>query len=139
MEGLSWGRSDREWSSRHQMNMKAEIRHIYSFDIDDLRHYSPPNPESFCFHLRIIAGPQSEEGEESFDLTVCTPKWLIDNHHKDDVIIGRHHLIVMEYNFERILKTIYDFCESCDGATWRDVAEKLGRLGLWEFEDYREI
>jgi len=118
--------------------MKAEIKNIYSFDIDDLPRYSPPKPETFSFHLRIIAGPQSEEGEESFDLTVCTPKWLIENHRPDDVIIGRHHLIVMEYNFERILKTITDFVESCEGATWSDIAEKLGRLGHWEFEDYRE-
>jgi hypothetical protein len=23
------------------------------------------------------------------------------------------------------------------GATWREVAEKLARIGLWEFEDYQ--
>ena len=119
--------------------MKAEIRSIYSFDIKDLPNYHPPNPESFSLHLRIMSGPQSEQGEESFDLTVRTPKWFIDNHGRDDVIIGRHRLIVMEYNFERILKTITDFWESCEGATWKELAERLGRFGLWEFEDYREI
>jgi hypothetical protein len=25
----------------------------------------------------------------------------------------------------------------CEGVTWRDVAERLGRPGLWEFEDYQ--
>ncbi len=118
--------------------MKAEIKNIYSTDIVNLREYRPPNAESFSFQLRVIAGPQFEEGEESFDLTVCTPKWLLDNHRKDDVIIGRHYLIVMEYNYQRIEKTITEFCNTCVGATWTEVAEKLGRLGHWEFEDYQE-
>jgi hypothetical protein len=118
--------------------MKAEIKSIYSFDIDDLEGYRPPNEESFSFHLRIIAGPQSEPGEESFDLKVCTPKWLLENHGKDEVIIGRHYLIVMEYNYQRILKRITDYCSRCEGSNWREVAEKVGRLGLWEFEDYKE-
>jgi hypothetical protein len=118
--------------------MKAEIKSIYSSDIDDLEGYRPADEESFSFHLCVIAGPQSESGEESFDLTVCTPKWLLENHRKVDVIIGRHYLIVMEYNYQRILKRITDFCETCVGSNWTEVAEKLGRLGYWEFEDYRE-
>ena len=117
--------------------MKAEIKNVHSFDIDDLERYRPDNAGSFSFHLRVIAGPQGETGEESFDLRVCTPQWLLDNHHKDDVIIGRHYLIVMEYNYERILKIITDFCATCEGPTWTEVAQKLGRLGHWEFEDYR--
>ena len=124
------------WTSSERM--RAEIKNIYSFDIDDLERYRPEHAESFSFHLRLIAGPQNEAGEESFDLRVCTPQWLLDNHRKDDVIIGRHYLIVMEYNYERILKTITDFCDTCEGTTWTEVAQKLGRLGHWEFEDYRE-
>ena len=117
--------------------MKAEIKAIYSLDIDDLQRYIAPKEDNFSFHLRVIAGPQFEPGEESFDLTVCTPKWLLENHGKDDVIIGRHYLIVMEYSFDRIVKAIRDFCDRCVGNTWTEVAEKLGRLGYWEFEDYR--
>lgn len=119
--------------------MKAEIKSIYSLDIDDLPNYSPADTENFCFSLRIIASPESEEGEESFDIQVCTPKWMLENYRKEEVIIGRHYLIVMEYNYDRILQTISSFCSRCEGATWREVAEKIGRLGYWEFEDYREV
>jgi len=118
--------------------MKAEIKAIYSLDIDDLERYVPSQRDSFSFHLRIIAGPQYESGEESFDLTVCTPKWLLENLHADEVIIGRHYLIVMYYDYERILKTVKNYCDECVGNTWTEVAEKLGRLGHWEFEDYRD-
>jgi hypothetical protein len=27
---------------------------------------------------------------------------------------------------------------NCEGDTWQQVALKVGRLGHWEFEDYRE-
>jgi len=44
----------------------------------------------------------------------------------------------MEYNYKRMLQAIYTFCNRCEGSTWTEVAEKLGRLGYWEFEDYQE-
>ena len=118
--------------------MKPEIKSIYSFDVEDLETYKPTDPTSFAFHLRLIAGPQSEPGEESFDMKVCTPKWLLENHGAEEVIIGRHLLIVMEYNYRRIVKRIKEFCDTCTGDTWTEVAEKLSRLGYWEFEDYTE-
>lgn len=118
--------------------MRAEIKSLYSLDIDDLSKYNPSDPESFYFLLRLIAGPESEVGEESFDIQVCTPKWLLENHKVEEIIIGRHYLIVMEYNYDRLFRFISKFCSSCEGDTWTEVAEKLSRLGYWEFEDYRE-
>lgn len=117
--------------------MRAEIKKIYSPDID-LATFRPQDPESFSFLLRIIAGPEGEEGEESFDVEICTPKWLLETYAQEEVVIGRHHLIVFEYNLERIIQTIKSFCASCFGETWKEVAEKLSRLGQWEFEDYRD-
>src|ERR1044072_5140875 len=118
--------------------MKPEIKALYSFDVEDLETYKPPDPASFAFHLRLIAGPQSEPGEESFDMKVCTPNWLLENHGTEEVIIGRHLLIVMEYDYQRIVNRINEFADTCTGDTWTEVAEKLSRLGYWEFEDYTE-
>lgn len=118
--------------------MRAEIKKIYSIDVDNLKSFEPKDTESFSLNLRIIAGPEGEDGEESFDVEVCTPKWLLQTYGSNEVIIGRHHLIVFEYNYERLMLTIRAFCTSCVGETWKEVAEKLGRLGRWEFEDYKE-
>jgi hypothetical protein len=34
------------------------------------------------------------------------------------------------------MQTINQYCESCAGETWDEIAGKVGRLGRWEFEDY---
>ena len=118
--------------------MKAELKRIHSPDIENLSEYSPEHSDKFSFLLQAIVGPLSEEGEESFDIEVCTPKWLSENYSKDDIIIGRHLLIVFDFNYERIFSKIKSYIENCSGDTWGKVAEQIGRLGKWEFEDYME-
>ncbi len=48
--------------------ISAELKGLYSLEIDSLEHYYPENPEDFCISVRFIAGPRGEAGEESFDL-----------------------------------------------------------------------
>lgn len=117
--------------------MQPVIKSIYSTDIPDLDHYLPDEEDCFGFNLRLMIGLKDEEGEESFDTLVITPKWLIKNHNEDDIIIGRHHLIVFHYDIETIRRFLDKYVSSCSGDTWDEVASKLSRLGLWEFEDYR--
>jgi hypothetical protein len=116
--------------------VKAAIRRFHSPDVFDLVKYRPDDPEVFGFLLQVMIGPKGDQGEESFDVTVCSPKWLLQRHKKEDVVIGRHHLIMFEYNYPRLTRTIEDFCRHCEGDTWDELASKLSRLGKWEFEDY---
>src|ERR1700694_1394372 len=118
--------------------MNAEIRALYSPDIHDLEFWKPPQLDSFGILLQLIAGPAGEKGEESFDLVLCTPRWLAETHAPEDIVVGRPHLIVKQYRYEAIVNFIREYVASCSGDTWEEVAEKLGRLGKWEFEDYRE-
>jgi len=116
--------------------MKPVIRRFHSPDVFNLQSYVPENPEEFGFLLQLMIGHEGEEGTEAFDVVVCTPKWLLSKHKKDEVLIGRHYLIVFEYDFARIADKLNAFCETCEGVTWPEVAQKLARLGRWEFEDY---
>ena len=117
--------------------MRAELRRLHSPDIDDLVSYAPSQGATFAFLLQVMAGPQGREGEESFDVFVCTPEWLKQNQRRTDLVVGRHYLIVLEYNYERLRSFIAAYCSECSGETWQEVAQRLGRLGKWEFEDYR--
>ena len=118
--------------------MNAELKRLHSPDIHDLERYQPEDPEKFAFLLQAMVGPKGEEGEESFNIEVCTPRWLEETYSMDEIIVGRHHLIVREYNYPRIVAAIENFLRSCSGENWHAVAEKVSRLGMWEFEDYTE-
>lgn len=116
--------------------MRAALKGLHSPDIEDLTKYCPKSPEKFCFLLQAMVGPASQEGAESFDIVVCTPQWLAEHCKYDEVLVGRHHLIVMEYNFGRIAHALQSLVEQCTGETWAEVGQKVSRIGKWEFEDY---
>jgi hypothetical protein len=118
--------------------MRASLRRLHSPEINDLAAYCPQPPDNFGFLLQAFVGPEHGAGEESFDFVVCTPKWLQQKHATTDIVRGRHHLIVFEYDYQRVMQEIQRLCESAIGATWRDVAVQLSRFGKWEFEDYTE-
>jgi hypothetical protein len=103
-----------------------------------LAAFHPVDPRVFGFLLQVMIGPEGAEGEESFDIKVCSPLWLIERHNRDDVIVGRHHLILFEYDYERLKRTIQTYCGQWEAPTWSDLAVKLSRVGRWEFEDYAQ-
>jgi hypothetical protein len=83
-------------------------------------------------------GPDDGPGEESFDMVVCTPNWIAKNlRDSGGILIGRHYLFIEKYDITQIRDFILEYASSCEGNTWREVAERLGRLGKWEFEDYK--
>jgi len=86
-----------------------------------------------------MVGSAGADGEDSFDVIVCTPRWLSDRLLPTKIMLGRHHLLVKQYDYTRLLQFLISFASGCRGATWEEVALRLGRLGKWEFEDYREL
>lgn len=116
--------------------MRAVIRRVHSPDIPDLYGYEPDEPDIFGFLLQILVGPDNGPGEESFDVYVCTPKWLMTRHNEDDIVAATHMLIVFRYDYERLHRFIEQRVYSAAGATWSDVARQLALFGRWEFQDY---
>jgi hypothetical protein len=117
----------------------AELKHIISPEVDDPSSYHPEDENNFGFLLQLIIGPKNQKGEESFQVMVCTPQWLSQHFGKDEIIIGRHYLILFEYNYQRLINRINKYLQHCSDDTWHEVAIKVGRFGLWEFEDYKEF
>jgi hypothetical protein len=117
--------------------MMAELKRLHSPDVIDLHSWTPENDE-FAILLQIIAGPEGSPGEESFDVTLCTPAWVARRVAEAKIIEGRHLLIVSEYSYGLVHDYVSRYVSSCEGRTWQEVAARLARLGRWEFEDYRE-
>lgn len=115
--------------------MRAHLKHLHSPDID-LQAYRPAEEDNFSFLLQAMIGPEGDDASESFDIVVCTPKWLSAN--CSGPIWGRHMMIVPGYDLEKIRQTITSYCGSCSGDDWASIAVLLSRIGKWEFEDYRQ-
>jgi len=115
--------------------MRPRLKRIHSPDIHDLGSFQPEDGGNFAFLLQAMFGPEGTEGEESFDIVVCTPRWLEQNV-SENVISGRHHVIVKRYDIEQIRAFLERYARDCEADTWQAVAAKLSRIGRWEFEDY---
>ncbi|MBI1276558.1 MAG: hypothetical protein GC179_00380 [Anaerolineaceae bacterium] len=113
-----------------------KLKSILSPDIPDLVNYHPEDSKNFGFVLQLLIGPKHAEGMESFQVTVCTPTWMAEHFNNDEIVIGRHYLILFEFDYERLINRINKYLQLCADETWEQVAIKVGRLGLWEFEDY---
>jgi hypothetical protein len=118
--------------------MKAKLKNIISPDVDNLEYYIPLEKDNFCLLCQLILAPEDSEGEESFDVLICTPNWLNQNHSKSDVIFGQYYLIVFEYNYITIKDKIETYIDSIEANNWIELARIIGRIGKWEFEDYQE-
>jgi hypothetical protein len=118
--------------------MRPILKRISTIDGGDPARYAPEDANRFAQVLRFVVGPSSGDGEESFDLTVCTPVWLQDRCEREGFVIGRHHLVVLAYDFEFIRRTLVRLVERYSGATWQEVATKVSRMAYWEFEDYAQ-
>lgn len=116
--------------------MRAVVRELRSPDVEFDEHV-PDDPEDVGVLVQIMAGPVSGPGEESFDVMVCTPRWLERRVRETGPVIGRHHLVVESWDAGGIRRYLTGAVESVEGDTWTELAEKIGRVGMWEFEDYR--
>ena len=85
----------------------------------------------------MIVGSSDGPGEESFDVQVCTPRWLERWVRENGPRVGRHFLIIEHWHAPAVLSFLKKIVENCSGPTWDVVAEQVSRIGFWEFEDYR--
>jgi hypothetical protein len=116
--------------------VSPEIKGIYASDLYDLEEYVPEDQECFSVPVRVMVGQRGSEGEESFDILVCSVKWLEERLAKDGFLFGRHYLFVPAFDGKKIKGLLTKMIEPHTSNTWTEVARKIGRLGLWEFEDY---
>lgn len=98
------------------------------------------DPVEFSFLARLMAGPSDAPGEESFDVTVCTPEWLAAASRRvGGIYDARHHVVVNldEFSQRALRDWLAARVHEAEAASWPEVGQRLGELGQWEFEDYR--
>lgn len=117
--------------------MRAVIRRFEGVGREEPGTYISPSPDDDAFLLRMLVGPADGPGEESFDVLVCTAAWLAGTVAREGPQIGRHQLVVEKLDLEQAEQFLRRQIERLDASTWEGLAERIGRLGYWEFEDYQ--
>jgi len=84
-----------------------------------------------------MIGVKGASGEESFDIFVVTPKWLLMNYTQKDILFGMHHMIVFDYSYSTIVKKLETYINNLEGENWSELAEKINLIGQWEFYNYK--
>lgn len=124
------------YRSGRRTGAKPQLRALHSPDVADLPAWQAP--ASFAICVQLIVGPEGEPGEESFDITLCTPDQLAREASREGITDGRHHFVVDHYDFDAFDRYIRRRISACEGTSWDEVTTKLARIGRWEFEDYAE-
>lgn len=120
---------------RDHSTVRAEVKGFRSADLDSGRSEDPTDVH---VAIELDVGPADEPGEEQFQIVVISPTALAREVDNSPILIGRHYLIVRELDLPAIRRFLKDRIEAMESDTWPELAARIGRLGLWEFEDYRE-
>jgi hypothetical protein len=115
--------------------MRAEVGY---FEWTDLEHDRSVGTEPTSTLLVFTAGPAGQPSGETFQVIVATQEALAELIARDDIVIGRHYLFVSIIRQDRVEDFIRDRVGRLDGRDWNQLAEKIARIGYWEFEDYTE-
>jgi hypothetical protein len=117
--------------------MRATVRRFHSPDALDLDSFVPNDPGDVAILIQAMVGPADEPGEESFDVVVCTPRWIERLVREGGPLLGRHNLIVEKFDSSEVREHLTRLIEAETAPTWEELATRIGRIGMWEFEDYR--
>ena len=104
----------------------------------DLDSYVPADPGHVGILVQIMAGPADGPGTESFDVIVCTPSRLGGEARRSGPTIDHHHLIVDRFDTDQVRRYLTKAVEAEEAVSREALAERIGRIGKWEFEDYAE-
>ena len=101
-------------------------------DID--RPELPADPTDCYIGVEVEIGPAGEDGAEIFQFDVATPSGLVGI----DQRWGRGLLIVDEFSWGKIDRTLERLLMHCVKGTWHEIASELNKELHWEFENYQE-
>ncbi len=103
----------------------------------DIEQGQPFDPANTLQLAEVYVGAVGEPGQEQYQVTVCTAAALAALLARQPFVVGRHWLFVSEFSAPAVEATLRKLIGKLEAPSWAELAEKVGRFALWEFEDYR--
>lgn len=119
--------------------MKAILKSVNLNGPVGFDDFWPDDGKKFGVWLTLTVGPDDQDGGHLFQVLVCTPDWLKKECSAHQALWGRHMLIISEYDSDLIVQEIINYIDSISETDFWEAAQKISRIGAWEFEDYQLI
>ncbi len=118
--------------------MKATLKYIHCPDAIDLETYIPVDNHNFGLFFQLIVGSDAyDNGDDWFNLMVCSPNWLESYIIElNSPISGCNYLFAKEYNFEVIFTYITNFINQIEADNLNDLYDRIGTLAMYERRYY---
>ncbi len=114
--------------------IEAEFKGISWLESFPIEQYAPDPARPFSIELGLRIGPKGRPGEEIFFVDVSNALFLSDEAHNLGPRLVVSTILVETFSVEGVEQIVRDFCKTCRGRTWHEVALHLMRLGRWEYE-----
>lgn len=117
--------------------ISLEVRFWSSPDVE-LEEPTPVSREAAHFLVELGIGEAGVEGTDVFYVVVTTPEALRTKATEgENVLRDRATLVVSDFDWPRIRRTLETIVESCAAKDWRESVLRLQRYFKWEYEDYQ--
>ena|SRR5690349_9237770 len=119
--------------------MKAHVNSKVCVDVPEVWNWVPNDPTDVYYYMELTIGTGGKAAD-LFGLTVSTPEALSKRMRTlgQQIVSGRHHLILLDYSWDKVLQFVDDVIDKSQGKNWEEIALRLARHFQWEFEDYVE-
>jgi hypothetical protein len=118
--------------------MRAQLKELHSPDVPNLEDWMPDDG-AFRFLVQAMIGPLDGEGMESFDLCVCSPLWLVGEMAGKGIRSCEHMVLMPFYDYRLLRNFLEKRIAACEANNWPELAAKVGRIGHWEFDNYKPL
>jgi hypothetical protein len=90
--------------------------------------------DDFLLNGTACIGLVDSEGCDFFDFTIISLKALEKVLDKKNLIYGKAHFIVKEFDIKLLQEKINNIVSNCQGDTWEEIALRLSPYFNWEYE-----
>lgn len=127
--------------------MRGELKMLTIWEeTDENGVYIPDDPEYFGATLQAFIGCEGDSRGDSFDVMVCSPRWLVDNfnypnlaerwYETPNLHFGRRLILMERWDYAELWSCIQSMCVDFEGPDWDTVANRIGRWLPWEFQHH---
>jgi hypothetical protein len=125
----------KHYREKYPHDLRVVVKSIYVEDKVPLKSFFPENKDCFGAWVFVQIGPDIEKNDFVYQILVCTPNWIERKYQSLGAVWGRHMLIVFQYDPKHIQSEIEKYVAQRTGKSFWEIAQKISRVGVWEFED----